>query len=115
MVNRARHADAAAPRRAAIGRDEREDAAFICAGRHYYPAIGLHDGLPAQTAGRVRRGSGRPPGGTTVGGCAHLDQVARAIVVPFGVAMSVVRAGSISIAGDPGLVKPALAYDGNRV
>src|SRR6266487_6266987 len=46
-------------------------------------------------------GRGRAPGLPAIGGGAHLQTVARAVVVPLGVAVAIERAGCRVVADDP--------------
>src|SRR5262249_47542000 len=92
-----------APAHAGIGRVICADRGLVgVGGRHGHGAIGPHDRLAADDAGVVRRR--HAPGEAAVGRAAHLHAVARAVVVPFGVAVAVEWAGRGVVADDPVLV-----------
>src|SRR5208282_2819031 len=51
-----------------------------------------------------RRGLGRAPGVASIGGGAHVKQIAHIRIVPLDVAIAVIRAGRTVVAPDPVLV-----------
>ncbi len=83
--------------------------------RHNHRAVGLNQRLAADAESLISRGFRSTPRKSAVGRRAHEDFVVRVGLVPLGVAVSVIGAGSCVVAGNPVLVVPGAAIDDDRL
>ena len=92
-----------APCGTAVSGVKRADRRLIgIGGRHDHRAVGADDRLAADNA--VIVGLRSAPSEPAVGGSAHFHPIARAVVVPLGVAVAIERAAGSIVADDPVLV-----------
>src|SRR5208283_1221776 len=91
-----------APGLAAVGRTKGINAA--AREGHDDGPIGLNHGLTAEPASMVGRGYARAPGQSAVARGAHQDVAAAVRLIPFRVAVAIVRAAGGVIAGGPILI-----------
>ena len=83
--------------------------------RHNDRAIGLNQRLAADSERLISRGFRSTPRKSAVGRGAHEDFVVRVGLVPFGVTVSVIGAGSCVVAGNPVFVVSGAAIDDDRL
>src|ERR1700733_12170202 len=113
MIADGRNCDQIAPGAAAIGGGEGLNA--VAFKRNDHGAVGLHDGLTAESEG-VANVDARAPGLAPVGGCAHFFLIADSRVIPLDVAVSEEGASGVVITDDPIFVgERTLIVDGNGV
>src|ERR1700685_622468 len=113
MVIDARNAYCGAPALAAVGRTKSVDAAAL--ERHNDGAVGLNHRLTSEPARVIGRGYARTPGQAAIVGRAHQNVAAPIRLIPFRIAVSVVRTLREVVAGGPVLIVQFSVVDDDRL